>query len=250
MMIRCNTFCDNLNKSFLKYKIPLRIRNFSNTFSIDYLNMSLYNSRYPQYLLPENIFLGNYSTGKFNLNADATEVDLEMLAGKFLQAGIKMQKHGYFEPYSRIVKWKLVIRLIIRFSLNYWKVYCNRVLKDKMVNVNHNHPENKCCQFWCSVILITFSCPYIIMSQHLKGFLLYFVSYIIRQISLVLYESHNQKSKKTTFCYIFTPKKVIFFTFCGVLFYCFCIKDQKLMMSNFVSYLSLDLYFPSFHFSS
>ena len=48
------------------------------------MSNSLYNCRYTQYLMAEGIFLGNMSTGKFNLNADATVDDLNDLGDKFV----------------------------------------------------------------------------------------------------------------------------------------------------------------------
>ena len=51
MVNKFDAFVKSLNAKFNAANLPLRIRNFSNTCSIDFLSRSLYNSRYPQYLV-------------------------------------------------------------------------------------------------------------------------------------------------------------------------------------------------------
>lgn len=249
MLSRCSKFCEDLNKKYEESKIPLRIRNFSNTFSIDYLNISLYNSRYPQYLMAESVYLGNYSTGKFNLNADATEVDLESLGEKFIQAGIKMQKHGYFEPYGRFVKNKIIFSLVFKFVINYYKIYYHRIIKDKMTDVDASVQQrpNKFCHFCCSVFIISFVYPYIIMGQYLKGFLLYFVSHIIRHSSYAFDERQENGTEKFKFrntCTI--KKKYVLMIMIAVLVYYMGIDNSRLSEFFFFPELSPYQYFTIF----
>lgn len=159
---KCDSFSESLNKKFVTATLPVRMRNFSNTFSVDFLNTSLYNSRYPQYLLAEGISLGNYSTGKFNLNADATKADLELLETKFVAAATKMQRDGYFEPTQPAAKRKFFLSLLARFAKNYSKLYYEQIMSDKHIDieVSHNHPVNKFGHFWSSVGMILFAlCP-------------------------------------------------------------------------------------------
>ena len=132
---KCNAFTSSLNAEFASAAVPVRIRNFSNTFSIDFLNKSLYNSRYPQYLIAEGIYLGNYSTGKFNLNADVTQDDLKALQVKFVEAATKMQCDGYFEPMKSGAKRKFFIKLMARFLKNYTKLYYDQIMSDKHIDI-------------------------------------------------------------------------------------------------------------------
>ena len=129
MVQKFDTFTKNLNQRFTKEELPLRIRNFSNTFSINYLNNSIYNSRYPQYLMAEGIVIANYSTGKFNLSDDVTEKDLSELATKFVDAGIKMQKGGYFEPITKSAKRKLMLSLAGKFTKNMVKIFYDELVQ-------------------------------------------------------------------------------------------------------------------------
>ena len=95
MTERFNAFVLRANGLFQSKELPLRLRNFANVFTFDYLSTSLYNSCYVQYLFAEGVFLGNYSTGKFNLNAAATDADLDDLLERSTQ---KLAKIGYQPP--------------------------------------------------------------------------------------------------------------------------------------------------------
>ena len=146
--------------------------NFSNVFSIDYLNKSLYNSRFPQYLLAEGVFLGNYSTGKFNLSADAAinDVDLKELENKFVLAATKAQEHGYFEPMTSSARLFLYVSLAVRFVKNYCRLYYDQIMHDKHIDieVSHNHPVNKFGHFWSSVGMILFAYPVYVLLESTK----------------------------------------------------------------------------------
>lgn len=249
LLCRCNKFCEDLNKKYEKSNIPLRIKNFGNTFSIDYLNKSLYNSRYPQYLMSENIYLGNYSTGKFNLNADTTEYDLECLGDKFIRAGLQMQKHGYFEPYENFARKKIICSLLFRFTFNYCKISSQNFTKVGMIDVDYSilHPLNKFCLLLCSVITIIFAYPLIIVGQHIKGFLLYFIAKIIRQFSLSHYkEQGNHLKTITSVSTCGTLKKSTLMIIIGVLINYLSTNVSKL--PDFVSFseMSPDKYFATF----
>lgn len=191
LMNKCNAFALSLNAKLAAAGVPVRIRNFSNTFSIDYLNKSLYNSRYPQYLLAEGIFLGNYSTGKFNLNADVSDADFQLLEKKFVAAASKMQQDGYFEPMTSSAKVKLYSSLAARFTKNYAKLFYDQIMKDKHIDieVSHNHPVNKFGHFWSSVGMIVFAYPLIFWYEEpVKGCCWFFITHVIRQSGHFFYE--------------------------------------------------------------
>jgi hypothetical protein len=191
LMNDCNNFSLSLNAKFAAAGVPVRIRNFSNTFSIDYLNKSLYNSRFPQYLLAEGIFLGNYSTGKFNLNADVSADDFQLLESKFIAAASKMLRDGYFEPTTASAKVKLCVNLLARFTKNYLKLYYDQIMNDKHIDieVSHNHPVNKFGHFWSSVGMILFAYPLIFWyGEPLKGCCWFFMTHVIRQSGHFFYE--------------------------------------------------------------
>ena len=188
---KCDAFTESLNARFEKDNLPVRLRNFSNTFSVDFLKNSLYNSRYPQYLLAEGIFLGNYSTGKFNLNADVTYNDLKALEEKFVAAASKMQNDGYFEPMTSIAKSKLYFSLLARFAKNYAKIYYDQIMQDKHIDieVSHNHPVNKFGHFWSSVGMIIFAYPLIFWyGKPLQGCAWFFMTHVVRQGGHFFYE--------------------------------------------------------------
>ena len=191
LVSKCNSFSESINAEFTRANIPIRIRNFSNTFSTDFLSKSLYNSRYPQYLLAEGIFLGNYSTGKFNLNADITEADLKVLETKFLAAATKMQRDGYFEPMSSSAKQKFLLNILLRFIKNYFKLYYDQIMYDKHIDieVSHNHPVNKFGHFWSSVGMILFAYPLMFwQGQPLSGGVWFFLTHAVRQTGHFFYE--------------------------------------------------------------
>ena len=168
---KCDAFAEDLNAELSRSGLPVRVRNFGNTFSVDFLSESLYNSRYPQYLLAEGMFLGNYSTGKFNLSADATRDDLRRLGAMFVSAAERMMQHGYFEPTTKAAKRRLVLSLARRFAKNYARLYYDRIMSDKHIDieVSHNHPVNKFGHFWSSVGMILFAYPLIFWRAGCRG---------------------------------------------------------------------------------
>ncbi len=207
MVTKFNDFSTKLNQLYENENLPIRIRNFSNTFSINYLVGSLYNSRYPQYLMAEDIFLGNYSTGKFNLNADATEQDLQSLATKFVQAAIKMKDHGYLEPQTN--QMSMFLKLAARFTFNYLKLLYDQIMLDKKIDidVSHNHPVNKFGHFWSSVFMILVAYPMIYMGNYIQGCLWFFLTHVVRQSGHFFYEQQDRNIEKLKFGHKDASKK-------------------------------------------
>ncbi|KAL7466872.1 hypothetical protein ACHAXS_007147 [Conticribra weissflogii] len=221
---KCDAFTESLNAKFVSANVPVRIRNFSNTFSVDFLSKSFYNSRYPQYLLAEGIFLGNYSTGKFNLNADLKKADFEELEERFVSAAVKMQKDGYFEPMSSMAKKKLYFSLMARFAKNYAKIYYDQIMLDKHIDieVSHNHPVNKFGHFWSSVGMIIFAYPLIFWyGQPLKGCLWFLATHVVRQSGHFFYEHQDRDIEKLKFGHKDASKKeaAAFLSIAGAAYY-------------------------------
>ena len=202
MVEKFRKFNANLNAKFNAENLPLRIRNFSNTFSIDFLVKSLYNSRYPQYLMAEGIYLGNYSTGKFNLTNDCTLEDLELFGDKFIAAGITMRSHGFFEPASSAARKKLFGRIGLTFFKTIVIKFYKKIIEDKHIDiqVSHNHPVNKFGHFWSSVFMILFAYPYIFIKRDtFKGCLWFFLTHIVRQSGHFFYEHQDKDIEKRKF---------------------------------------------------
>eukprot|EP00980_Cylindrotheca_fusiformis_P005104 scaffold1083_cov114-Cylindrotheca_fusiformis.AAC.8 len=204
---RFDAFTSKLNGMYEKENLPIRIRNFSNTFSINYLVGSLYNSRYPQYLMAEGIFLGNYSTGKFNLNADATDSDLDSLAEKFVAAGKKMEDDAYFEPQKNKI-WML-LSLLARFMVNYMKLVYSQIMLDKKIDidVSHNHPVNKFGHFWSSVFMILVAYPLIYAGYPIEGCKWFFLTHVVRQSGHFFFEHQDRDIEKLKFGHKDASKK-------------------------------------------
>jgi hypothetical protein len=207
MVQRFDAFSVKLNGLYEKENLPVRIRNFSNTFSINYLVGSLYNSRYPQYLMAEGVFLGNYSTGKLNLNADTTERDLDKLAQKFVEAGKNMKSDGYFEPQKN--KMSMLVGLLARFTVNYLKLFYDQIMLDKKIDidVSHNHPVNKFGHFWSSVFMILVAYPLIYMRYPIEGCLWFFATHVVRQSGHFFYEHQDRDIEKLKFGHKDASKK-------------------------------------------
>jgi len=202
MVVKFDTFSVRLNDKFNSQNLPLRIRNFSNTFSFDFLSMSVYNSRYPQYLMAEGVYLGNYSTGKFNLTNDCTEADLEILGDRFVAAGLKMRQHGFFEPTSKAGKKKMFAKFAWRFSSVMAQKYYKKIMEDKHIDieVSHNHQVNKFGHFWSSVFMIAVAYPYIfIHGETIKGCMWFLGSHAIRQSGHFFYEQQDKDIEKRKF---------------------------------------------------
>jgi hypothetical protein len=224
MGTKFNTFSSNLNATFQAKHLPLRIRNFSNTFSINYLHDSLYNSRYPQYCMAEGVFLGNYSTGKFNLNNDTSDADWQVLSTKLVNAATLMQEHGYFEPYSSsLEKKKLFARCLGRFAVNYLRIFYDQIMQDKHIDisVSHNHPVNKFGHFWSSVGMILLAYPYCLLGDPIKGCMWFLLTHTVRQSGHFFYEHQDRDIEKLKFGHKDGSKKesVAFLVVAGLVYY-------------------------------
>ena len=207
---KCDAFAEDLNAELSRSGLPVRVRNFGNTFSVDFLSESLYNSRYPQYLLAEGMFLGNYSTGKFNLSADATRDDLRRLGAMFVSAAERMMQHGYFEPMTKAARRRLVLSLATRFAGNYARLYYDRIMSDKHIDieVSHNHPVNKFGHFWSSVGMILFAYPLIFWrGEPLAGCAWFFLTHVVRQSGHFFYEHQDRDIEKLKFGHKDASKK-------------------------------------------
>jgi hypothetical protein len=258
MIQKFDSFSNSVNARFVSENLPVRLRNFSNTFSVNFLSKSLYNSRYTQYLMAEGIFLGNYSTGKFNLNDDATENDLKELAEKFVKAAIKMKQDGYFEPCSFMSKVKLMVGLGFRFMKNYAKIYYDQIMHDKHIDieVSHNHPVNKFGHFWSSVFMLVAAYPYIIMGQSMKGCLWFFLTHFVRQSGHFFYEHQDRDIEKLKFGHKDASKKeAVAFLVAAALSYHYRAKlgafisqyvDINLSIDQYVSIVGLFTVVPHF----
>ena len=69
---RFDKFTKDVNAEFEKHKLPLRLRNFANTFSLNFLNNSLYNSMFCQYLISNEAPESSQSLFKFAGTQKAT----------------------------------------------------------------------------------------------------------------------------------------------------------------------------------
>lgn len=222
MVTKFDAFSTDLNQKFNSKGIPLEIRNFSNVFTINFLSHSLYNCRYPQYLLAEGIYLGNYSTGKFNMNDDASEGDLTDLSEKFAAAGSKMRDHGYFES-GNSCKVLIVSKVLARFAVNYARLFGSRIMEDKRIDieVSHNHPVNKFGHFWSSVFMILCAYPCCWYGEYLCGCVWFFGTHIVRQAGHFFYEKQDRNVEKLKFGHKDGSKKnaVAFLVVAGVAYY-------------------------------
>lgn len=220
---KCDAFTASINVELESKGLPIRVRNFSNTFSIDFLNDSLYNSRFPQYLLAEGMFLGNYSTGKFNLNADVTTADLQCLGTMFVSAANRMQQDGYFEPMKPAAKRKFYLSLLVRFAKNYATLYYDQIMADKHIDieVSHNHPVNKFGHFWSSVGMIVFAYPLLFWyGESLRGCAWFFGTHVVRQSGHFFYEHQDRDIEKLKFGHKDASKKeAVAFLTCAAIMY-------------------------------
>jgi glutamate-1-semialdehyde aminotransferase len=256
MIIRFDDFTLHLNQRFEEKDLPVRIRSFSNTFSIDYLSDSIYNSRYPQYLIAEGIYFGNYSTGKFNINADATDEDLMHLANKFISAAVRMQEDGFFEPTRH--KFQMYMSLAYRFYVNFVRIYYDQMMEDKRIDieVSHNHPVNKFGHFWSSVGQLVLAYPWCFYyGETVKGCLAFFFAHVIRQSGHFFYEHQDRDIEKLKFGHKDGSKKmaVVFIALAGLIYYhrnyvwqLFENYNMDLSMSEYMSLVALFTIVPHF----
>ena len=208
MVSKFDAFAQKLNSRLVTKDLPLRIMNFSNTFAVNYLSSSLYNCRFPQYLMAQGVCLSNDSTGKFHLNADATEADLDKLADKFVAAAMRMKDDGYFEPPGA-TEFCIISRIAGWLFVNSLRVYYERMMQDKRIDieVSHHHPVNKFGHFWSSVFMILLAYPYMFMGMSVKACAVFFVTHVVRQSGKFFYEHNDCAMEKMQTGHKDTSKK-------------------------------------------
>lgn len=161
--------------------------------------------------MAEGIYLGNYSTGKFNFSNECTEEDLDILGDKFVSAGLKMRDHGFFEPTSSSAKRNLLFNVASRFSYEILRQYYNKIMEDKHIDieVSHNHPVNKWGHFWSSLLMIIYAYPNLFYyGEAVKGCTWFFITHVIRQSGHFFYEKQDKDIEKRKFGHKDKSKKV------------------------------------------
>jgi len=206
MMVLFDAFTKNTNAELEREDLPIRIKNFSNTFSVLYLNNSVYNSLFVQYLMAEGIFFSSQSTGKFNLSADWSEADLRKLQKNIVQAAKNMKKDCFFTPSKFSLK-----QILVACSFEYAKIRYDQIMKDKHIDivVSHNHPVNKFVHFWSSIMMIVTFYPLVLfMDRPLLGIACLLLSQVIRQIGHFFYEKQDRDAEKLKFGHKDGSKKI------------------------------------------
>jgi len=211
-----DAFSSKVNEALESAECPVRIRNFSNTFTVQYESNSLYNSLFPMYLADAGVFLSNQTTGKFNLGADLLLSDIEdvesasaELMGAFVKAASRMKDDGFFEVGNN-GPTEVKKGLAKRFAMSFLSARYEQIWKDKMIdiNVSHNHPVNKFTHFWSSVVMICFSYWPLMKGQWLKGFLIMLLAQILRQMGHFFYEKQDRDAEKLKFGHKDPSKKL------------------------------------------
>ncbi|CAD7929013.1 unnamed protein product [Amoebophrya sp. A25] len=195
-------FSGNVNVSFRQQSLPLRLRNHGNTFTVDFLNNSLYNSMYVQHLIAEGVFVTNQATGKFNLLMDWTKLEHEdkflQLLNAFVSAGRRMEEGGFFVE-KRKMRWGF---LGCKFLGSYLRICYDQIMEDKRIDieVSHNHPVNKFTHFWSSVFMILFAYTYIgWFGWYMEGFVVFLITHVLRQAGHFFYEKQDRNYEKLKF---------------------------------------------------
>ena len=202
-----SVFAENTNMEFIRNDIPIRLHNFTNTFTIDYLSNSLYNSLYVQFLMCEEIFFSNQSTGKFNLSDDWTEDELAVLTTKMINAAIKMKEYGFLQENTNKY-WYLVF--VQMFAFNFVKIQYDAIMRDKHIDiqVSHNHPFNKFAHFWSSILMIGICYPQMYNGHYSTASIWFLFSHIFRQSGHFFYERQNRDLELKKFGHKDGTKKI------------------------------------------
>lgn len=229
-------FTEKTNRRFLAKNLPVRIVNFANSFTIDYMCDSLYNSMYPQFLMAENIYFSNQSTGKFNLSDEYSENALEELSMKFVSAAEKMKDYKFFEPKSNKYSWFLPV--LGSFIFNYFKNCYNQIMLDKHIDidVSHNHPFNKFGHFWSSIGMIFFAYPAMFAGHFALSALVFLLTHALRQAGHFFYERQDRDAEKLKFGHKDGSKKKA----CVGVFACIMIFVYRSEISLLANYVSRD----------
>lgn len=195
---RFSQFSEDLSAKFEQHGVPIRVRNFANTFTVDYLHNSLYNSLFVQYLIAEGVFMSNQSTGKFNLMAEFADSDREHLKGlenAFLRAGVQMQQDGFLE--DRKMPMKTMVSVGFKFVHSYLRICYDRIMKGHGAELDQ--PTNKCGFFWSSVFMLVVACPLAgYYRRYNEGFLVVILTHLLRQTGF-FHETSSGAKKKSVF---------------------------------------------------
>ena len=193
---RYDKFTKDVNEDLQSKNLPVRLKNFSNTFNFLYLEDSVFNSCFPQYLMAQDMFLSYQSTGKFNFNDDWQQQDLDKLRKKIVDAADTMKADGFFEngklPWKKLLKIILYENLMIRYK---------QIMHDKHVDiiVSHNHPVNKWTHFWSSIGMILFFYPFAFAGYPITAVINLLITQILRQIGHFFYEKQDRDQEKKKF---------------------------------------------------
>ena len=203
-------FAAQLNKDFDAKGLPVQMRNFTNVFSVNYSVDSFYNSFYPQYLMAEDIFLSNQTVGKFNLQGDATQQDLDHIRTKFVAAAAKMEQHGFMVPKQGGVLKSPLLKIAGTVALNWVRNGYAQIMEDKRIDieVSHNHSVNRWGHFWSSIGMIFCAYPAIWAGQAQYGFAVFLGLHVIRQAGHFFYERQDTDFEKQKFGHKDGTKKV------------------------------------------
>jgi len=193
---RFDNFTKSVNEELECKDLPVRLKNFSNTFNFLFLEDSIFNSCFPQYLMAQNMFLSYQSTGKFNFNDDWKEEDLKNFQKKIIDAATTMKADGFFEPGK--LPWKKLLRAVVKENL---RIRYEQIMHDKHIDivVSHNHPVNKWTHFWSSIGMILFFYPFAFAGYPITAVINLLVTQVIRQIGHFFYEKQDRDQEKKKF---------------------------------------------------
>lgn len=193
---RFDNFTKTLNDELQSKNLPVRVKNFSNTFNFLYLEDSIFNSCFPQYLMAQDIFLSYQSTGKFNFNDDWKDKDLSILKNKIVAAATTMKADAFFEPGK--LPWKKLLKTVLMENI---KIRYDQIMHDKHIDitVSHNHPVNKWTHYWSSLGMIFFFYPFIFAGYPITAIINLLVTQVLRQIGHFLYEKQDPDLEKKKF---------------------------------------------------
>jgi glutamate-1-semialdehyde aminotransferase len=219
-------FRDTLNGRLVEAVVPIRIRSFANVFTVDYLNDSLYNSMFPQFMMAEDdgVYFSNQTTGKFNLTDEWDDVALDRLCANIVAAATKWRDHGFAEPKRTRLWWAPLARQILA---NFVVIQYNQIMLDKHIDisVSHNHPFNRFGHFWSSIGMICICYPEMWRGNHVYAAMWFLATHGLRQAGHFFYERQDIHAEKRKFGHKDATKKVAaVFVFISIAMYVY--RDQ------------------------
>jgi len=225
--------------------LPVRLKNFSNTFNFLFLEDSIFNSCFPQYLMAQNMFLSYQSTGKFNFNDDWKEEDLKNFQKKIIDAATTMKADGFFEPGK--LPWKKLLRAVVKENL---RIRYEQIMHDKHIDivVSHNHPVNKWTHFWSSIGMILFFYPFAFAGYPITAVINLLVTQVIRQIGHFFYEKQDRDQEKKKFGHKDGSKKqaTVGVAACFLLYYYRDLWINLMSVKDFVKAACVFAFLPHF----